>query len=212
MPAGMHRETLQQFDNESEARQRQIASPIFNRLDVILGDPYLEACMNATQGIDMVDVLSMREMCTVFDVPDRMNTRSGKDLLINLLSFKIDIAMALRKDEFPMAIIYDEPHQYLRSAKLWENAAVESRKYRLAYSWLFHSWEQIPRQLGEIIKAAGPHYFIYGSSKATYKHLQDEIMPFTVEDGLNTKRWHAICALRSGMSRITPFILEVSRP
>src|SRR5690606_40312830 len=53
--------------------------------------------------------------------------------------------------------IFDEPHQFLRSAKLWKAAAVESRKWRLGYIWMFHSWEQIPRDLREIIRAANPH-------------------------------------------------------
>lgn len=212
MPEGMNKETLQQFHNESEARQRQIVSPIFNRLDIIMGDPYLEACMETDKGIDMVDVLSKRGMCTVIDVPDRMNTRAAKDLLINLISFKIDAAMSLRKDEFPMAVLFDEPHQYLRSAKLWKNVAVESRKYKVAYHWLFHSFEQIPKGLSGIIMDAGPHFYIYPSSKKTYVELREEISPFTAEDGLSTKRYHAICALKVGDDRLTPFMAQMTPP
>lgn len=209
---GMHKQTLMEFDGYKLDRQRQIVAPILNRLDLILGDPYLERCMNAEKGIDLVDVLSTRGVCTVIDVPDRLNTRFAKDVLINLLSFKIDAAMALRRDEFPFAVIYDEPHQYLRSAKLWENVAVEARKYRLSYTWLFHSWEQIPRQLAQIIKDAGPHYYLYPSSKQTYIGLREEIAPFTVEDGLCTKRWHAICALKVGNGRLIPFMALMTPP
>jgi hypothetical protein len=212
MKDGMHKETLQEFNGYKPDRQRQILAPILNRLDVILGDPYLEKCMEADDGIDMVEILSKRRMCTVIDVPDRYNTREAKDVLINLISFKIDAAMSLRKDEFPFAIIYDEPHQYMKSAKLWKNVAVESRKYRLAYTWLFHSWEQIPNSLGQIIKDAGPHYIIYSSSKGTYRGLLEEISPYTVEDGLNTKKYHAICALRFGDQRITPFVANMTPP
>ncbi|GIP38615.1 hypothetical protein J31TS4_18950 [Paenibacillus sp. J31TS4] len=212
MPEGMNRQTMQQYHNESDARRRQITSPIFNRLDLLLGDPYLEKCMQATSGIDMVEVLDWPGVCTVIDVPDRLNTREGKDLLINLIAFKIDAAMGLRQANHPVAIIFDEPHQYLRSAKLWRNVAVESRKYRLAYTWLFHSWEQLPKELAQIIKDAGPHFFIYPSSKQTYKGLQEEIAPFTVEDGLGTKRFHAICALRFGEGRLNPFVCKMAGP
>lgn len=213
LPAnGMHRQTLTEFDGYSPDRQRQILAPIMNRLDVVLGDPYLERCMNADSGLDFVDILSHRCMCTVIDVPDRLNTRLAKDVLISLISFKIDAAMALRTDEFPYAIIYDEPHQYMRSAKLWANVAVESRKYRLAYTWLFHSWEQIPDSLAQIIRDAGPHYVIYPSSKKTYSGLREEIAPFTVEDGLSTKRYHAICALKIGDGRLTPFMCRMTPP
>lgn len=209
---GMHKTTLMEFDGYKPDRQRQILAPIMNRLDIILGDPYLEKCMNADRGIDMIDVLSEKNMCTVFDIPDRLNTREAKDILINLLSFKIDAAMSLRKDEFPTAIIYDEPHQYLRSAKLWKNAAVEARKYRLAYHWMFHSFNQIPRDLIQIIKDAGPHYYLYQTSQQTYKLLSEEISPFTLEDGMNTKSRHAICALRVGDHRMTPFMARMIKP
>lgn len=212
LDAGMTRETLEQFDAESDARKRQILSPILNRLDVILGDPYLEACMQSDNGIDMVEILSKRGVCTVVDVPDRLNTRAAKDLLINLLSFKIDAAMSLRKEEFPFAVIYDEPHQYLRSANLWENVAVESRKYRLAYTWMFHSWEQIPAKLKQIIKDANPHYVLYNSSEETFRGLRNIIAPFTIEDGLHIPRFHAICALKFGDRRLTPFMAKLASP
>jgi hypothetical protein len=212
MKEGIHKQTLVEFNGYETGRQRQILAPILNRLDIILGDPYLEKCMESDDGIDMVDILNHREMCTVIDVPDRLNTREAKDILINLISFKIDSAMALRTDEFPFAVIYDEPHQYLRSAKLWENVAVESRKYRLAYTWLFHSWEQIPNKLSQIIKDAGPHFVLYSSSKATYKGLLEEISPFNVEDGLHTKQYHAICALKVGSNRLSPFIAHMTPP
>lgn len=212
MPEGMHRLTLEQFDNESAARQNQILSPIWNRLNVILGDEYLSACMDAVDGLDMVQVLSKRGMCTVFDLPDRLNTREAKDVLVNLLSFKIDIAMSLREDLFPVAIIYDEPHQYLRSADLWKKVAVESRAYRLSYHWLFHSWEQIPRDLAQIIKDAGPHFYIYNSSKTTYKGLAEELAPFTIQEGLSTKVHHAICALKVGENRMTPLTVKMKAP
>lgn len=213
LPAeSMHRLTLEQFGKESPQRQNQILSPIYNRLDVILGDSYLEACMNCTDGLDMVEVLSSKEVCTVFDLPDRLNSREAKDILVNLLSFKIDLAMGLRKEQFPVAIIYDEPHQYLRSTDLWKKVAVESRAYRLAYHWLFHSWEQIPNDLAQIIKDASPHFVIYSSSESTYKGLQRVIAPFTIDDGMKTKRYHAICALKVGDNRLTPLMVHMKAP
>lgn len=206
---GMHKQTMVEFDAYKPDRQRQILAPVMNRLDLLLGDSYLAECMESDKGLDMVDVLSQKEMCTVFDVPDRMNTRFAKDILINLISFKIDAAMGLRQNLFPVAIIFDEPHQYLRSASLWESVAVEARAYRLAYHWLFHSWEQIPDKLAQIVKDAGPHFILFQSSKKTYTGLKEEIAPFTVEDGLNTKRYHAICALKVGDNRLTPFLCKM---
>jgi len=217
MPDGMHKTTLQQFDNEKEDRQRQILSPIYNRLDLILGDEYLERCMKTTEGIDMVKILSERGMCTVIDIPDRLNSREAKDIMINLLTFKIDIAMSLRseKDIYPVAVFYDEPHRYLRSADLWKKLAVESRAYRIAFYWLFHSFDQLngaDNKLLQIIKDAGPHYYLFNSSESTYESLKKVIYPFTVEDGLRIKKRHAICALRVGDTRMNPLMINMKAP
>jgi hypothetical protein len=78
--------------------------------------------------------------------------------------------------------------------------------------WLFHSWEQIPRDLTEIIKAAGPHFTIYNSSKKTFKDLAEEIAPYTIEDGLKLKLHHAINVLRAGNEIQKPFICQMAPP
>lgn len=213
MPEGLNRTTLEQFTLESESRQRQILSPIYNRMDIILGDSYLAECAEAEAGLDMVDVLS-RQKATIIDVPKSDLGPECVDLIVNLLSTKIDLAMTLRpeKEQTPFFILFDEPHQFIRSARVWKSAAVESRKWRLGYFWLFHSWEQIPRQLAEIVKAAGPHYHIYKSSKWTYRELAEEIAPFTVEDGLQTPRFSAINVIQAGGVTQRPFMARMAPP
>jgi hypothetical protein len=100
----------------------------------------------------------------------------------------------------------------LKSAKTWKAAAVESRKWRLGYVWLFHSWEQIPKDLAEIIKAAGPHYTIYNSSKKTFKDLAEEISPYHNRVWIKVKRHHAINVLRAGSEIQKPFICKMAPP
>ncbi len=63
---------------------------------------------------------------------------------------------------------------------------------------MFHSWEHIPHNLAEIIKAAGVHYHLYNSSKKTFRDLAEDIAPFTIEDGIKLPRFHAINVLRAG--------------
>lgn len=213
MPEGLNRTTLEQFTLESEGRQRQILAPIYNRMDLILGDPYLAECMDSRESIDMVQLLSRRQ-ATIIDVPKSALGPESVDLIVNLLSTKIDLAMTLRpeKEQFPFFVIFDEPHQYLKSVRTWRSAAVESRKWRVGYFWLFHSWEQLPRGLAEIIKAAGPHYHIYRSSKYTYRELIEEISPFTVEDGLQTPRFTAINVIQAGGITQRPFMAKMAPP
>jgi hypothetical protein len=213
MPDGLHKVTLESFDNESERRRSQILSPIYNRLDIILGDEYLSECMESDQGIDLVELMEQKK-AVIINVPKRDLGPEVVDLIVNLLTSKLDLAMTLRSEEkqHPFFAVFDEPHQFLKSAKTWKSAAVESRKWRLGYVWLFHSWEQIPKDLAEIIKAAGPHYTIYNSSKKTFKDLSEEIAPYTIEDGLKLKRHYAINVLRAGNEIQKPFICKMALP
>lgn len=211
MPESIHRSTLEQFGKQSEARQGQILAPILNRLDVILGDEYLSECMDAESGVDMVELMSLKK-AVIIDVPKSELGPEAVDLIVNLLTTKIDLAMTLRKAQHPFFVILDEPHQFMRSARTWKSATVESRKWRVGYVWLFHSWEQIPRDLAEIVKSAGPHYTLYASSKKTFTDLTEEIAPYTVEDGIKLKRFHAINVLRSESGMERPFIAKMAAP
>jgi hypothetical protein len=213
MPDSLHKVTLESFGNESEKRRAQILSPIYNRLDIILGDEYLSECMECDKGLDLVELMEQKK-AVIINVPKADLGPEVVDLIVNLITSKLDLAMTLRSEEkqHPFFAVFDEPHQFLKSAKTWKAAAVESRKWRLGYVWLFHSWEQIPKDLAEIIKAAGPHYTIYNSSKKTFKDLAEEIAPYAIEDGLKLKRHHAINVLRAGNEIQKPFICKMAPP
>ncbi|ADE87509.1 lipid A export ATP-binding/permease protein MsbA [Deep-sea thermophilic phage D6E] len=211
MPDSIHKTTLKQYHESSESRQNQILSPILNRLDTILGDEYLAECMDADDGIDMVALMEQKK-AIIIDVPKSELGAEAVNLIINLLCTKIDLAMTLRKAQHPFFVLLDEPHQFLRSVNIWKSAAVESRKWRVGYCWFFHSWDQLPADLIEIIKSAGPHYTIYASSKKTFRDLAEEIAPFTIEDGIRLKRFHAINVLRSEDGMQKPFIAKMAAP
>jgi hypothetical protein len=209
----MHIQTLEDLNKMSEGKRAQILAPIYNRLDVILGDEYLYECMETDEGIDLVEIISQKKAC-IIDVPKEALGKEGVEIIVSLISTKLDLAMTLRGEEnrFPYMVIFDEPHQFIKSATLWKSAAVESRYWRIAYTWMFHAWEQIPKDLAEIIKSAGPHYHIYPSSKETFSKLKEEIAPFTVEQALKLKTYHTINVIRSGGEVIKPFIAHIEAP
>jgi len=213
MPPGIHRSTLEDFGSLSDGKRGQILAPIYNRLDTILGDEYLAECFDSDNSLDMVALMSERK-AVVIDVPKTGLGPEGVDLIVNLLSVKIDLAMTLREEgaQFPFFVIFDEPHQFLRSARTWKSAAVESRKWRVGYVWMFHSWEQIPNDLAEIIRSAGPHYHIYRASKRTFNELREELAPFAVEDYVKMPKYHALNVLRVGNEQHTVFMAQMLAP
>jgi hypothetical protein len=120
--------------------------------------------------------------------------------------------MTLRKSQFPVFVISDEPFQYMRSARIWRSAAVESRKWRFSFVWLFHSWEQIPRDLALIVKSSNPHYHIYRSSKETYQSLAEELKPFELEELLEVPRFHAVNVIQANGTTVPPFLAKMIPP
>jgi len=95
---------------------------------------------------------------------------------------------------------------------IWKSVAVESRKWRFSYVWMFHSWERIPRDVATIIKSALPHYHIYTSSQDTYKALGSEIKPFDAEEAMATPMHWAINVIRAGGVTVTPFLAKMMAP
>lgn len=203
--------TWEAFDALSDARQAQVAMPVLNRLDVVLGDDYLAECMEAGEGLDFVELLEQPRVI-VLDLPKGDLGGEALDVLGGLLATKLDLAMFLRRSTFPVMVIQDEPHQYQRCARVWRNAAVESRKWRFAYTWLFHDWTQIPRDAASVIMSAGPHLHLYASSAATYRSLAQEIAPFDVEEAMRTPRYSAINVIRAGGRTVTPFLAKMTPP
>lgn len=217
MPEGLNRTTLQQYKSSGDSKRMQLLSPIYNRLNIILSDPHLSACFESDNSLDMVEIITQRK-AIVIDVPDDGLDSTAIDIIVNLVTSKIDLAMRLRakvkgpESEFPFFIVLDEPHKYNKSAKIWQSAVVESRKWKLAYVFMFHYWEQVPALLQKAIKNALPHYHIYPTSKDTFRGLREEILPFEIDDALKLKRWHAINVIRSGGETITPFVARMALP
>ena len=162
-----------------------------------------------------MQILSQRK-AFVFDVLASDLDKVAIDVIVSLLSLKIDLAMRMRKkitgDEHPFFVLIDEPHQFAKSTKIWEDAVVESRKWRVCYFWTFHYWEQIPQKLQKAIRNALPHYHLYPTTSQTFESLKNEIYPFTVQDALKVKRWHAINIIRTGGENAVPFVAKMLPP
>lgn len=213
MPESIHRTTLTNLAEYTDGRRRQILDPIYNRLDDIMGDEYLAECFDATEGLDMVEIMSQKK-AVIIDIPQRLVGDTGVNLIGNLIMTKINLAMTLRTEEnqFPFFVIIDEPHQFTRSADVWKTACVESRKWRVGYNFMFHDWVQLDRELRSIMSNAGLNYHLYPSGKKNFMALAEEIAPYTLEDALKLPSYHMINVIRSGGEQIKPFILKATKP
>lgn len=197
----------------SESRRIQISLPVLNRLDPLTGDDYLNACIEKGESIDFVNLIDRGQgKAIIIDIPRLELSSEAVDVLAALMASKLDIAMVCRKTEHPVFIVQDEPAQYMKSVKSWKDIAVRSRKFRFAYTWMFHAWEQIPHDLAAIIKAAGPHYHIYSSSKKTFSDLKEELSPFTIDEFLNMPRYYALNSIWCKGKKTPAFLAKMAPP
>lgn len=202
------------YEELSQGMKGKVTEPVMNRLDMLLGDDYLQECLDSNESIDFRKWLNGGYAICCYVPKDELGAEAT-DIIVSILIAKVWLATLSRASESnpkPAFLVMDEPHQFMSSAKHWRSMVVESRKWRLGLVWLFHSWEQIPRDLAEIIKSAGPHYHLYTSSKKTYRDLAEEISPFTLEEAMKTPRYHAINVLRSGGVTVNPFIAKMTPP
>ena len=209
------RDLWNDFNTMSEAMQRQITAPVLNRLDALVGNEYIANCVlqRPKSGAGKIDFRlwadgdSKGPYCVLMRVPKSVLWEDGTDALATFLIAKVWLAILTRidqpiNDRKPCFLIMDEPHQFLGSAKggvrsTWGNMIVESRKWRLGLVFLIHDWVQMPRELTQLIKAAGPHYALCSCDKGTFHDLAQEIAPFTVEDGLRIPTYHALVVVKA---------------
>lgn len=204
------RQTWEQFGELTAQRQAQIAAPIWNRLDTILGDDYLRRCMESDRKLNFINDLKPGRVI-VLDIPARKLTAPVANILGAILNSKLNLAMLNRRTDHPVMVIQDEPHQFLKGSRTWKTVAVESRKWRFSYWWLFHYFHQLPVDVRSAIQAAGAHYHIYRSEKGTVKALAEEIAPFTVEDVLKLERGQAVNVIRTEGGTTKPFVARMNR-
>jgi len=201
------------FIKLSEGMRGKVLEPVLNRLDLLLGDDYLRECLNSTNSLDLRQWIS-DGYAVIFDVPKHHLGEDATDILCALLVAKVWLATLSRDtaDPNPAFLLMDEPHQYMSSAAHWRSMVVESRKWRLGLVWMFHAWEQIPRDLAAIIKGAGPHFTLYQPTKQTFLSLSAECAPFELGEALKIPRHHALNLWRTGGRVHPPFIAQMPAP
>ncbi|GIM44533.1 hypothetical protein DNHGIG_00820 [Collibacillus ludicampi] len=204
------------YEKLSPGMKGKVMEPVLNRLDMLQGDDYLRECLEVGESLDFRKWLTGGYHVRIHVPKGGIDGLGAEavDILVDFLMAKIELAMFARPEEeqAPCFVIMDEPHQFKSCSARWERMAVETRKWRLGLIWMFHLWDQVPRKLTETIKAAGPHYHIYTTSKNILRDLAEEIAPFTVEEAMKTPRHYAINVIRAGGVTVTPFMAKMTPP
>lgn len=202
----------QAFERLTDGMKGKVLEPVFNRLDMLLGDDYLRECFACTDGIDFRKYMTGGYLVRMF-VPKRELGAETTDILVDFLMSKIELAMFARPEDkqIPAFVIIDEPHKYESASARWERMSVECRQWRLGLVFMFHYWDQISPKLKKALKT-GAHLHLYSTSKEILRDFAEEIAPFTVEEALKTPTHYAINVVHAGGNTITPFMSIMSPP
>ena len=151
--------------------------------------------------------------CIIIQMPERkFPSKQVRDTICTYYMSRIWLATQQRQNYKNVShLIVDEIHQAPTMAKLVSNIVAESRRYGIAFCFTLHYFNQF-RLLKEAIKSVGCSYMLLsGTEKENIKSLQEEIKPFTIEEGLSLKQFNSLNVISIG-SEYAKFITKLPKP
>lgn len=199
------------WDNLTEAQQREFYRPILFRLNTIMGNQLLKNCICQEPKLDSngEPLINFRKWMddgylVLIKAKKSSLLEQGLNDIMSFITAKVWLS-ALTRDEDkedykPCIYILDEPQQYLSgSANHFAQMFTESRKWRLKLVFLFHSWAQLKekdKDLARILRSALCHWHIYSTSEEELKDMKTYIKPYSIDEALAIKRHWAINHMR----------------
>lgn len=127
--------------------------------------------------------------------------QNTRDILTTFFISRIWLAVQLRennKDARLCNVIFDEVHQVPTTARFLSNHITEFRRHRLGLILSCHYLKQM-RELLIALKSSGASYvLIAGTEKENLETLREEILPFTIEEGMKLKPHTSINVVNYG--------------
>ncbi|WP_251862587.1 ATP-binding protein [Clostridium sp. Marseille-Q2269] len=195
--------TLEQLNddgNESGTKQNYV-SGIMDRLEALLDNEFAANCLlqEANLYIDFRKWADEGYFVGI-RVPKDTLLDDTTDLLVTYIVSKLWLAILTRSNtpkeqRKPCILLLDEPHQFPTVLTELHSIIREMRKWRLGIFIFAHEFSDF-KGMKSLFKSAGTNYFIYQTSKETYKELLEEFQPFTLEEMIATKWRNAIVNMR----------------
>lgn len=201
------------WDNLTEAQQREFYRPILFRLNTIMGNQLLKNCICQKPKLDEngEPIINFRKWMdegylVLIKAKKSSLLEQGLNDMMSFITAKVWLSALTRdedKDDYrPCIYLLDEPQQYLSgSANHFAQMFTESRKWRLKLVFLFHSWAQLKekdKDLARILRSALCHWHIYSTSEEELKDMKSYIKPYTIDEAIALKRHWAINHIRVG--------------
>lgn len=193
--------TLEQLDDDKTGTKPMYISGIMDRLEALLDNEYVANCLLQKANPDINFRKWADEGYFVgIRIPKDTLLDDATDLLVTYVVSKLWLAILSRHNipkekRKPCMLFLDEPHQFPTVLKELYSIIREMRKWRFGTFIFAHEFGDF-KNMKTLLKSAGTNYFIYSTSKETYKELLEELQPFDLEAMLKTKWHHAIVNMR----------------
>jgi hypothetical protein len=187
---------------------------LINRISALNRDIYLKKMLKAEVNYNQNFANWMDEgKVVLIQIPESTFTNKAiKDTLVTYYMSRIWLAALQRKNYDKVChVVTDEIHQVPTAAALVGNIITEARKFGVDFYFTIHYLKQF-RQLHDAIRSAGCSYMLLaGTEKENIKALEEELKPFTIEEGLKQKPFHSLNIINYG-NQYAKFISKLPTP
>lgn len=198
-------EELHERDKEGKiiGTRENLIIGILNRIVILQKNPFIKAMLGAEINKDDNLTKWIEEGKSIFiHIPQtKFPNQNTRDILTTFFISRIWLAVQLRennKDARLCNVIFDEVHQVPTTARFLSNHITEFRRHRLGLILSCHYLKQM-RDLLTALKSSGASYvLIAGTEKENLEALKEEILPFTIEEGMKLKPHTSINVVNYG--------------
>lgn len=187
---------------------------ITDRINVLMKDIYLRAMCNAEINYNHNFVKWMDEgKIILIQIPEHTFTnKQVKDTIMTYFMSRVWLATLQRKNHNRIChVITNEIHQVPTAAALISKIITEPRKFGVDFYFTAHYLRQL-KTLHDGFRSAGASYMLLaGTEKENLKELEEEIKPFTIEEGLSLKPFHSLNVINYG-NQYAKFISKLPPP
>ena len=188
------------LDDKAGDTKMSLVVGIIDRLDLLLGD-YVLSLLFSTKGTQKIDFKHWikNNYIVLCKMPqNELNDATIKTLTTFLISKIWFAKLMLGKNVTHTTVICDEVH---RTSLRFENIR-EMRKFGLEYFFSAHQPADFKHILNTL-KSAGCSFMLLNTTKENIKYFETEIKPFSIEEVLKTKKFHALCIVNYDREYIT---------
>jgi hypothetical protein len=189
---------------------------IIDRITILKKNIYIREMLNAPINNSQDFIKYIKEGKTVLiRIPQTIfPDMSIRDTLATYFVSRLWLAVQLREQSKNVRLchlVVDEVHQITTCADFIKNHVNEFRRHRLGSFFTVHYLKQFGNLL-DAIKSSGASYSILaGTEKENIKMLEQEIKPFTIDEVMALKKFHALNVINYG-NQYCRFITKLPKP